>query len=117
MTGLTTHVLDLSHGLPASQVRIDLFRIDEDDREYLGTSRTNEDGRLSHPLLKGGEMERGIYEVVFYIGEYFQRKRKERNEPHFLTTVPVRFGISDPSQPYHVPLLVSPWGYQVYRGS
>ena len=119
MTGLTTHILDLTHGTPASSVTIELFIQEETTSEWkrLKIVVTNSDGRLDAPLLMEEEMKIGIYELVFHVGEYFRKKDVILPDPPFLELVPVRFGISDVKAHYHVPLLVSPWGYQVYRGS
>ena len=119
MSGLTTHILDLTHGTPASSVTIELFIQEETTSEWkrLKIVVTNYDGRLDDPLLTEEEMKIGIYELVFHVGEYFRKKDVILPDPPFLELVPVRFGISDVKAHYHVPLLVSPWGYQVYRGS
>lgn len=115
MSGLTTHILDLTHGIPAAEVKVELYRAQT--VELVKSSKTNSDGRLDAPILTAEEVEVGEYELVFHIGEYFRNKNLDLKEPHFLEKVPVRFGISDVTKHYHVPLLVSPWGYQVYRGS
>ncbi|MBP3038566.1 hydroxyisourate hydrolase [Bacillaceae bacterium Marseille-Q3522] len=117
MSGLTTHVLDLAHGRPAAQVKVELFRVEKGKHTWLKEAFTNEDGRLDEPLLTTGEMQIGEYELTFHVGEYFRGKTTILPEPQFLSIVPVRFGISNNKSHYHVPLLISPWGYQVYRGS
>ncbi|WP_404328584.1 hydroxyisourate hydrolase [Mesobacillus maritimus] len=120
MSGLTTHILDLTHGTPANNVTIELFYQEDpsSDWKLLKTAVTNSDGRMDEPFLTEEEMATGNYELIFHIGDYY--RRKEVNllpDPPFLELVPVRFGLSDANAHYHVPLLVSPWGYQVYRGS
>ena len=118
MSGLSTHILDLMHGKPAAHVKIDLFYLEaQNGRTLLGTFYTNEDGRLEQPYQQGNGLKAGTYEYVFYIGHYFREKEVKLPEPAFLDEVAVRFGVADPSSHYHVPLLVSPFGYQVYRGS
>lgn len=118
MSGLTTHVLDLTHGKPAANVHLDLYvKNGSANLTYLKSTVTNQDGRLESPLLTGEELMLGEYEIVFHIGDYFREKQLEISEPHFLEKVPVRFCITEVNGHYHVPLLVSPWGYQVYRGS
>ncbi len=82
----------------------------------LKTVRTNDEGRTDAPLLDGEELTRGVYELVFVVGGYFEGWEGVL-EPPFLDRVPVRFGVADPSSHYHVPLLVSPWSYSTYRGS
>jgi 5-hydroxyisourate hydrolase len=78
---------------------------------------TNEDGRCDGPLLEGDAMRAGIYELEFEAGAYFGRQGLAFAEPMFLDRVIIRFGIADPASHYHVPLLLSPYGYTTYRGS
>ncbi|KWW16496.1 MULTISPECIES: hydroxyisourate hydrolase [Bacillaceae] len=119
MTGITTHVLDVMQGQPAANVTIELYYCESPSASWqlLQTSVTNPDGRLAAPLLKAEDTKMGNYEIVFHIGDYFRRKNLGLPEPPFLDLVPVRFGLSSPSSHYHVPLIISPWAYQVYRGS
>ena len=107
---LTTHVLDTANGKPARGMQIELWSLATQPPKLLKTVRTNGDGRVDAPLLSADEMKAGEYELVFYVGEYFQTRG-------FLNRVPVRFTISDPAASYHVPLLCSPWSYTTYRGS
>ena len=116
MSGLTTHVLDTARGRPAAGMRLELVRLDENgERQVLKEVITNGDGRTDAPLLAGGELRPGIYELVFEVGEYFTGR--DLPDPPFLGSVPLRFGVSDPQAHYHVPLLASPWSYSTYRGS
>lgn len=110
MGRLTTHVLDTANGRPAAGLRLTLHRIDGGRRAALIEATTNLDGRCDAPLLEGNAFARGVYEIVFQVGAYF-------GHASFLDEVPVRFGIADPVEHYHVPLLVSPFGYTTYRGS
>jgi 5-hydroxyisourate hydrolase len=115
---LTTHVLDTARGRPAAGLAIELARIEPATgrREVLGSARTNADGRTDAPLLAGGELTRGVYELVFEVGGYFA-DLEPGGDPPFLDRVPIRFGVGDPAGHYHVPLLASPWAYSTYRGS
>jgi len=119
MTGkVTTHVLDLSLGKPASGVVVELWSVGPDNTyEFIQFSQTNEDGRVNQPLLEGDSMKKGIYEIRFHVGNYFRNRGPLLGDPSFLDCVPVRFGISEPTSHYHVPLLISPGGYSTYRGS
>lgn len=111
---LSTHVLDLTCGRPAAGVGIELFRLTPGEApRRLASVRTNADGRTDAPLLSGDGMMTGTFELVFNVGDYFEREVSER----FLDRVPVRFSITDAAGHYHVPLLVTPWAYQTYRGS
>nr|WP_270877743.1 hydroxyisourate hydrolase [Paenibacillus aestuarii] len=116
--GITTHVLDISAGCPASGVQIELFqRLNDGRTKLLQTAYTNADGRVQGPMLIGESVTTGTYELVFHVGNYFRNRGISLEEPLFLDQVPVRFGISRSSSHYHVPLLVAPWGYNTYRGS
>ncbi|RYL95868.1 hydroxyisourate hydrolase [Sporolactobacillus sp. THM7-4] len=116
MGRLTTHILDLSKGRPAGKVRIDIYEVKGDTLERMKSDETNDDGRLDTPLISGGTFHPGTYELHFHIGEYFRTQDVQINRL-FLDIVVVRFVIDHADENYHVPLLVSPWGYQVYRGS
>lgn len=113
---LTTHILDTARGCPAEGVTITLFRLEGDERTKLKTTMTNNDGRTDSPILPKGEMTVGTYELVFEIGAYFKGHAPESAHP-FIDVVPIRFGIDDENDHYHVPLLASPFSFSTYRGS
>lgn len=118
MSGLTTHVLDTALGIPAKGVMIDVFRIQDEVRDYLKTVRTNGDGRIDGgPILEGEDFRKGTYELVFHAGAYLKTTGQKLPDTLFLDIVPIRFGVADPAAHYHVPLLLSPFGYSTYRGS
>lgn len=117
MTGLTTHVLDTASGRPAAGLAIELYRIDGDAREPLKSVETNADGRIDGKLLEGAAFAIGTYELVFHAGDYLRGAGHELPSPPFLDLIAIRFGIAAPDQHYHVPLLLSPYGYSTYRGS
>ena len=118
MGKLTTHILDTANGCPAAGVQIHLYRCAADGtRSLIKTATTNHDGRCDQPLLADTELEVGIWELEFHMGNYFWSKGGALTEPPFLDVIPVRFGIADPHTHYHVPLLASPWSYSTYRGS
>ena len=116
MGRLTTHVLDTSRGSPAAGLKIELYRLDG-GRKLVKTITTNKDGRGDAPLLEGDDLKAGVYELVFAAADYFRAAGLKLASPPFLDAVPVRFGVADPAGHYHVPLLVSPYGYTTYRGS
>lgn len=118
MIGLTTHVLDTALGLPASGLKIELFARNGTQSVLLKTVFTNADGRVDGgPLLIGEDFAIGDYELLFHAGDYLRAKGFTLAEPAFLDLIPIRFGIADVSAHYHVPLLLSPYGYSTYRGS
>ncbi len=123
---LTTHVLDTARGRPAANLRIDLSRHDTGGWLHLGSFTTNEDGRVPQPLLADVAFRLGDYELLFHAGEYLaslsptsqavETHGSEAQQDRFLHEVPVRFRLSQ-HEHYHVPLLLSPFGYSTYRGS
>jgi 5-hydroxyisourate hydrolase len=115
---LTTHVLDTAHGLPAAAMTVRLFAQAAGGQETLIVeTRTNKDGRCDAPLLAAKDMRAGRFILEFEAGTYFRGKGVAAADPSFLDRVRVHFGIHDPAADYHVPLLVSPYGYTTYRGS
>jgi len=110
---LSTHVLDIQNGRPAAGLSLALWRLRGGERSLIKTVVTNIDGRTDRPLLSGAEMQAGEYEMVFQVGTYFG----DGPAKSFLNEVPVRFRIVDPDEGYHVPLLMSRWAYNTYRGN
>ena len=115
MATLSTHVLDTASGAPARGLKIKLKRLEPDAKD-LGVFTTNEDGRVTEKLLSEEDALFGVYEIVFQAGEYLRSRGTELPNYPFLDEIPIRFGISEDSH-YHVPLLLSPYGYSTYRGS
>jgi 5-hydroxyisourate hydrolase len=116
MARLSTHVLDTARGTPAGGIVIELHAAGEEHR-LIRRAVTNNDGRTDEPLLSGERIEPGLYELRFHAADYFRASGTPVSEPPFLDVVVVRFGIADPGGSYHVPLLLSPYGYATYRGS
>ena len=113
---LTTHVLDTARGMPAAGMKITLYKISGAGRELVCMMETNSDGRTDGQILPEAEFETGIYELLFHAGDYLRSTGQAGKEPLFLDTVPIRFGMAEDDH-YHVPLLLSPYGYSTYRGS
>jgi 5-hydroxyisourate hydrolase len=117
MAKLSTHVLDTASGKPAQGIQIELHQIKDGSLRPLTSAITNDDGRTNAPLLLGDRIEPGEYELTFLAADYFRTQGVPLTDPPFLDRVVVRFGISDPTGNYHVPLLLSPYAYSTYRGS
>ncbi len=117
MGRLTTHVLDTANGCPGEGIQLTLKRIEGTEQTVICDAVTNDDGRVDRPLLEGEDFKPGIYVLEFSAGDYFRALGTDLPDPAFLDVVPIRFGIADPEAHYHVPLLVSPYGYNTYRGS
>lgn len=114
---LTTHVLDTARGCPAEGIRITLHRLDGEARNLVAETITNDDGRTDTPILPQGDFATGTYELTFHAGDYLRATGQAGPDPLFLDVVPIRFGMNDPQAHYHVPLLLSPFGFSTYRGS
>ena len=117
MARLSTHVLDLSRGTPAAGVRVELHMLHGAHRHPIVETTTNADGRTDAPLMSGDRLETGVYELTFHAGDYFRRGGVALSSPPFLDEVVIRVGIADAAGNYHVPLLLSPYGYSTYRGT
>ena len=115
MTKLTTHCLDTFSGKPAKGIKVEGYSISS-KREKLNSTILNDNGKSDKPLVEGTNFKEGQYELVFFVGDYFKKMADLPKTP-FLNEVVIRFGISNPKEHYHVPLLVSPWSYSTYRGS
>lgn len=113
MASLSTHVLDTAQGCPARGLSLTLYRLVGSDRIELGQFTTNDDGRVDGGLFNDPETALGEYEIVFQAGAYL---KASGGTDRYLTEVPIRFSIYDQTH-YHVPLLVSSFGYSTYRGS
>jgi len=110
---ITTHVLDTSRGEPAAGVAVSLWRLDGTGRaDPRGKGETDADGRIED--LVTGPLVAGTYRLTFDVGPYFKRKG---DKTAFLGQVTLDFEIADTRRRYHIPLLVSPYGYTTYRGS
>ena len=117
MGRLSTHVLDTAKGKPAAGVKITLYRISGQSHRKVKEVVTNADGRTDGPLLEGDGLEPGSYELVFAAGDYLRATGQAGEGILFLDEIPIRFGVPDAAQHYHVPLLISPFAYSTYRGS
>lgn len=115
--GLSTHVLDTMHGGPAAGMQVALFTTQGDDATLVRRFTLNADGRSDAPLYDTSSLKAGTYRLVFDVASYFKARGVVLPEPNFLNRVALDFGVAQPDQHYHVPLLVSPWSYSTYRGS
>ena len=114
MGHLTTHVLDTSTGKPAAGILVEVYATHQNQNK-LGEAITNADGRVDAPLLEGDAFTAGTYTLIFHTEKYFKSNHGQASD--FLNEVVIRFKVASPDQHYHVPLLLSPYGYSTYRGS
>lgn len=116
--GLSTHVLDTMHGQPAAGMQVSLYcQTRGGEWELVKQLRLNQDGRPAEPLYRDGDLQAGRYRLLFGVAEYYLSRGVMLEQPSFLDEVSVDFGVANPTEHYHVPLLVSPWTYSTYRGS
>ena len=114
---LTTHVLDTARGVPAAGIPILLYRVSGNSHRKIAEAVTNADGRAETPILPTKSFKAGQYELIFQVRGYLEGHGLATGEHLFLDQIPIRFGVSDEDAHYHVPLLLSPFGYSTYRGS
>jgi 5-hydroxyisourate hydrolase len=113
VSAITTHVLDISRGRPASGVAVSLERETSDGWQQIGKGATDADGRARDLMTADAVLSEGVYRLTFETGAYFAARKIET----FYREVVIAFTVSDSAQHYHVPLLLSPFGYSTYRGS
>jgi 5-hydroxyisourate hydrolase len=109
MSTISTHVLDTSLGKPAAGIRVTLRR----DNSLIGSGITDDDGRVRDLLEKGSALTEGNYTLSFSVSDYFAKTKRDA----FYSDIQIDFRIGAGSEHYHVPLLLSPFGYSTYRGS
>jgi 5-hydroxyisourate hydrolase len=116
--GLSTHVLDTMHGIPAAGMEVALFTTKGEQATLVKKFTLNEDGRNPDGLLyDSASLRSGTYRLVFDVAGYFKSRGVTLPQPSFLDKVSLDFGVAHTNEHYHVPLLVSPWSYSTYRGS
>lgn len=116
MGQLTTHVLDISGGRPAAGIRIELHELTGAASSLVNSTSTGADGRCPAPLMAADRFRAGRYALTFYVAEYFRGRGVELPEPAFIEEAVIRIGVAQAQAHYHVPLLITPWSYSVYRG-
>ena len=116
--GISVHVIDVVRGCPAQGMQVEIKCCGDDPAQdqIIATGVLTAAGTLDHPIVKGEGITAGIYEAVFYIGDFYRQRGETLPAIPFLDRVPFRFGINDVAQHYHLPLKVSPWGFSLFRG-
>lgn len=115
MPGLSVHAVDVTRGLPARGMRIEVYAL-TGERRLVAEGLLSPSGLLEHAIARQ-RLEPGAYEVVFHVGAYFVQAGVPQADPPFLADVPFRFTIAEPEQHYHLPMKITPWGFSLYRGS
>ena len=115
MAGMSIHVVDVSRGIVAAGMRVEVFALDGEVRRLLARGVISAKGTLNESALDA-VMPAGPYEAVFHVGDYYRAAKVELPSVPFLDVVTYRFGIADPRQHYHLPFKCTPWGYSCFRG-
>lgn len=110
---LSVHVLNLQDGLPSSEVKVSLEEQKNGKWVQLSQATTNEQGRIPALYPEGKKLEKGMYKVTFKTGDWFTAHKQKS----FFPEVPVIFEVDGSVEHYHIPLLLSPYGYSTYRGN
>ena len=116
MPGISIHVVDVSRGVVASGMRVELFAVSGDAPRLIASGNISKTGVLADPALNQ-KFEPGVYDARFHVADYYRTAIGATAAVPFLDVVSYRFGLADPEAHYHVPLLASPWSYTTYRGS
>lgn len=111
--GISVHVVDVTRGLPAVGMKVEIFQLGVQDA--IATGILSSKGTLDHPIIQK-EVEPGTYEAIFHIGAFYRQLGYPLPDRPFLDIVPFRFGVDTVEQHYHLPLKVSPWGFSLFRG-
>lgn len=118
MGKITLHVLDTMNGCPAYKMQFQFYRANSaGDFDLVSTEHTEKDGRLKRPLFEFQDRGSTIFRLEFHVGDYFRELGVDLPTPAFFDRVIIDFGVADSTEHYHIPLLVSPYGYSTYRGS
>jgi 5-hydroxyisourate hydrolase len=113
---VTTHVLDTSLGTPAQGVKVELFIIENKRKQLVNFVISNKDGRSDLHILDKDSFKLGVYEMQFDVRMYFDSLSENKLRNNFFDIIPIRFLVREDTH-YHIPLLLSPFGYSTYRGS
>lgn len=115
--GISIHVVDVSRGVPAAGMQVELFRLGPGGASSIGAGVINASGVLPLPsAIAASPQPAGLYEAVFQVGAFYRARGEALPTPTFVEQATFRFGIAEPSQHYHLPMKVTPWGYSLFRG-
>ncbi len=116
MPGISIHVIDVSRGVPAAGLAVELYRVDAGGQTRISAGAIGAQGHYDDAALLTRVLAPGRYAARFEIGRYYRGAGVAVPDPAFLETVLFEFGLADPAQHYHLPLKMTPWGYSLFRG-
>jgi 5-hydroxyisourate hydrolase len=117
MPGISIHVVDVSRGLPALGLHVEVRALDGDVARAVGEGVIGTNGTFAHPMNDGTGVTRGIHEALLHAGDYFRASGQVTDQPAFQEVVVLRFTVLDPADHYHLPVKITPWGLSVWRGA
>ena len=116
MPGISIHVIDVSRGVPAAGMAVEVFSVGAEGRQSISAGAISAQGHYDDAALLTRQLATGRYVARFEIGRYYRGAGIVVPDPAFLETVLFEFGLADPAQHYHLPLKMTPWGYSLFRG-
>jgi 5-hydroxyisourate hydrolase len=116
MPGISIHVVDVTRGVPAKGMRVEVHRVDAAGKHLVARAEVGEDGVVAHPLAKGAGVVPGTHEVELAVGAYYRTLMMDVGDPAFQESAVFRFTVVDPMEHYHLPVKLSPWGLSIWRG-
>jgi 5-hydroxyisourate hydrolase len=115
MPGLSIHVVDVSRGVVAAGMRVEVHALAGEVRRLMARGAISANGTLDEDAL-AATLPAGVYEAVFHVADYYRAADVALPAVPFLDVVTYRFGIADPQAHYHLPFKCTPWGYSCFRG-
>ena len=116
MPGISIHVVDVTRGMPARGMHVEVHRVDAAGRHLVARGVVGADGVVAHPIAGGAGVVPGAHEVELDAGAYYRALDVDVGEPAFQERAIFRFTIVDPAEHYHLPVKLSPWGLSIWRG-
>ena len=114
--GISIHVVDVARGVVAQGLLVRVERLDGERRETIVQASVGANGSVEELATLADRFPVGVYEVTFFVGDYYRHRREALPPVPFLDVVPYRFGIADTRQHYHLPFKLTPWGFSCFRG-
>ena len=116
MPGISIHVVDVARGVVAQGLVVRVERLDGGHRETIAQAPVDASGSVAELAALADRFPAGVYEAIFFVGDYFRDRGEALPAVPFLDVVPYRFGIADARQHYHLPFKLTPWGFSCFRG-
>ena len=116
MPGISIHVVDVTRGVPARGMRVEIHRIDDAGRHLVARGEVGADGVVSHAVTTGAGVVPGRYDIELAAGAFYRALGVDVGTPAFFEIAAFRFTVVDTTEHYHLPVKLSPWGFSIWRG-